>query len=157
MARCRQVVGGLPRCFLLMSLPIQRWSGSFTCTASWKAHDGIVLSSIVVPSSSTVEAPTTSGVLAKWTLITGASDNHIKVRGGPSSTTFELLTAGSRISNSALGYRASSSAQLPAATPPLCAVFCRVPRSEIHFERSHCSYTFVWTRRTYIIPRDSAG
>lgn len=69
---------------------VQRWSGSFACTAEWKAHGGIVLSSIIVPpSSSTTNLRETEsdagegdvfGDSSGWTLITGASDNHIKVR-----------------------------------------------------------------------------
>jgi hypothetical protein len=75
------------------------------CTASWKAHTGIVLSSIIVPttSSSSFSSPdgtfnasddgketgvvsasgprrmSDAGSVKIWSLITGASDDHIKV------------------------------------------------------------------------------
>ena len=48
---------------------VQRWSASFNCTASWHAHDGIILSSII----------TRSPQSGSWRLITGANDNCIKV------------------------------------------------------------------------------
>ncbi|TDL23199.1 Zn-dependent exopeptidase [Rickenella mellea] len=48
---------------------IQRWSASFDCTASWSAHDGIVLSSIITQS---LDSDT-------WYLVTGANDNCIKL------------------------------------------------------------------------------
>lgn len=48
---------------------VQRFSSSFDCTASWHAHDGIVLSSVISPGSSTDPA----------CLITGANDDHIKI------------------------------------------------------------------------------
>ncbi|PPQ77469.1 hypothetical protein CVT25_011339 [Psilocybe cyanescens] len=52
---------------------IKRWSASFDCTASWQGHDGIVLSSIITRRN-TYES---SG----FYLITGGSDDHIKVWG----------------------------------------------------------------------------
>ncbi|KAH9480318.1 putative di- and tripeptidase DUG2 [Psilocybe cubensis] len=52
---------------------IKRWSASFDCTASWKAHDGIALSSII-SRRNTYES---SG----FYLISGGSDDHIKVWG----------------------------------------------------------------------------
>ncbi|KAG6333727.1 hypothetical protein ID866_5355, partial [Astraeus odoratus] len=48
---------------------VQRWSPSFNCTSSWKAHDGIVLSSVITQS---VEA---NG----FVLVTGANDGFVKV------------------------------------------------------------------------------
>lgn len=45
---------------------VQRFSPSFDCTASWQAHSGIVLSSIIMPGNPTC-------------LITGGNDDHIKV------------------------------------------------------------------------------
>ncbi|KAF8334688.1 uncharacterized protein EI90DRAFT_2914698 [Cantharellus anzutake] len=58
-----------------------RWSRSFACSAIWKAHDGIVLSSIVArisqTDSSDPESPPQTG--QQYSLITGASDNHIKL------------------------------------------------------------------------------
>ncbi|KDQ62261.1 hypothetical protein JAAARDRAFT_30154 [Jaapia argillacea MUCL 33604] len=48
---------------------VQRWSSSFDCTASWPAHDGIVLSSILSRSREG----------NKFNLITGANDDYIKV------------------------------------------------------------------------------
>ncbi|KAF5327950.1 hypothetical protein D9758_016773 [Tetrapyrgos nigripes] len=49
---------------------IQRYSGSFDCTASWNAHDGIVLSSLI---TNDFNVPTT------FKLLTGGNDGHIKV------------------------------------------------------------------------------
>ncbi|KAF9219228.1 glutathione degradosome [Gyrodon lividus] len=48
---------------------IQRWSSSFNCTASWKAHEGIVLSSIISQSTQA------DGFL----LVSGANDGFVKV------------------------------------------------------------------------------
>ncbi|KAJ7465280.1 hypothetical protein FB451DRAFT_1263169 [Mycena latifolia] len=48
---------------------VQRFSASFDCTASWHAHDGIVLSSII--SYTNAKEPAC--------LITGGNDDHIKV------------------------------------------------------------------------------
>ncbi|GLB38271.1 putative zn-dependent exopeptidase [Lyophyllum shimeji] len=50
---------------------VKRWSASFDCTASWKAHDGIILSSVI-----------SRGGLAQesgFRLITGGNDNYIKI------------------------------------------------------------------------------
>nr|GAT50616.1 beta-Ala-His dipeptidase [Mycena chlorophos] len=46
---------------------VQRFSASFDCTASWTAHDGIVLSSIITEDA------------VRPTLITGGNDHHIKM------------------------------------------------------------------------------
>ncbi|EGN97989.1 hypothetical protein SERLA73DRAFT_169073 [Serpula lacrymans var. lacrymans S7.3] len=48
---------------------IQRWSLSFDCTASWRAHDGIVLSSIVTRSKGS----------KSFFLLSGANDGMINV------------------------------------------------------------------------------
>ncbi|KAG1834186.1 hypothetical protein EV424DRAFT_1363232 [Suillus variegatus] len=48
---------------------VHRWSSSFDCTASWEAHDGIVLSSVVSCSSDR----------KSFCLITGANDGFVKV------------------------------------------------------------------------------
>ncbi|KAF8315648.1 Zn-dependent exopeptidase [Clavulina sp. PMI_390] len=69
---------------------IQRYSGSFARTATWAGHDGIVLSSIIVPVVAPESLGTTDGGSndectpsltppQRWTLVTGASDNHIKL------------------------------------------------------------------------------
>ncbi len=46
----------------------QRWSGSFDCISSWRAHEGIVLCSRVTESSS-----------GRYRLITGGNDNCVNV------------------------------------------------------------------------------
>lgn len=48
---------------------VQRFSASFDCTASWHAHNGIVLSSIITHGNSKDHS----------CLITGGNDEHIKV------------------------------------------------------------------------------
>ncbi|KAJ7695752.1 hypothetical protein B0H17DRAFT_1055463 [Mycena rosella] len=48
---------------------VQRFSASFDCTASWHAHDGIVLSSIITHGNSKDH----------MCLLTGGNDDHIKV------------------------------------------------------------------------------
>ncbi|KAK7039186.1 hypothetical protein VNI00_010091 [Paramarasmius palmivorus] len=48
---------------------VMRHSGSFDCTASWVAHDGIVLSSIITPGKDS----------NTHLLVTGGNDNHIKI------------------------------------------------------------------------------
>ncbi|KAH7097612.1 Zn-dependent exopeptidase [Auriculariales sp. MPI-PUGE-AT-0066] len=50
---------------------VQRWSASFDCTASWQAHDGIILSSIVASDKSSPN-PT------RHALVTGGNDNTIR-------------------------------------------------------------------------------
>ncbi|PCH40332.1 glutathione degradosome [Wolfiporia cocos MD-104 SS10] len=65
---------------------VQRWSATFDLTASWKAHEGIVLSSIVtaLPSlpnpdadDNTRDGHDTGEV--RFALITGANDDNIKL------------------------------------------------------------------------------
>ncbi|KAL4080831.1 hypothetical protein J3A83DRAFT_4153384 [Scleroderma citrinum] len=48
---------------------VQRWSPSFNCISSWKAHDGIVLSSSITMSTET------NG----FVLVTGANDGLVKI------------------------------------------------------------------------------
>ncbi|KIM66941.1 hypothetical protein SCLCIDRAFT_109662 [Scleroderma citrinum Foug A] len=48
---------------------VQRWSPSFNCTSSWKAHDGIVLSSSITQSAET----------DGFVLLTGANDGFVKI------------------------------------------------------------------------------
>jgi len=50
---------------------LQRWDSAFECKAAWKAHDGIVLSSII-----TGDLDPTS---ARYALVTGANDNTIRL------------------------------------------------------------------------------
>ena len=52
-----------------MPIPLQRYSDTFDCTASWAAHSGIVLSSIV----------TCGADPAVFELITGGNDGAINV------------------------------------------------------------------------------
>ncbi|KZS99837.1 uncharacterized protein LAESUDRAFT_732836 [Laetiporus sulphureus 93-53] len=64
---------------------LQRWSSQFDCTASWKAHEGIVLSSIVmsIPSSPFADADlheldmTACFSPAVFALVTGANHQSI--------------------------------------------------------------------------------
>lgn len=87
----------------------KRWSGSFACSAVWRAHDGIVLSSIIVPSrrpiTSSLKSLDSESHKPQWDLITGASDNHIKV------TTMPFIRPGSThivsLMDVAMGRRAS--------------------------------------------------
>ncbi|KAH7885115.1 hypothetical protein F5I97DRAFT_1810763 [Phlebopus sp. FC_14] len=48
---------------------IQRWSPSFNCTASWRAHDGSVLSSLI----------TSSADANGFVLVSGANDGFVKI------------------------------------------------------------------------------
>ncbi|KAF5315326.1 hypothetical protein D9619_006998 [Psilocybe cf. subviscida] len=50
---------------------VKRWSASFDCTASWKAHSGIVLSSIITKRNGLNDS--------NYRLITGGNDNYINV------------------------------------------------------------------------------
>jgi hypothetical protein len=50
-------------------IPLQRYSDTFDCTASWGAHSGIVLSSIVTRGTDPAE----------FELITGGNDGAINV------------------------------------------------------------------------------
>jgi di- and tripeptidase len=47
---------------------VKRFSGSFDCTASWHAHEGIVLSSVIIDRTDT-----------NCLFVTGGNDDHIKV------------------------------------------------------------------------------
>jgi hypothetical protein len=47
----------------------QRYSDTFDCTASWDAHSGIVLSSIIAPTADPLD----------FELITGGNDGAINV------------------------------------------------------------------------------
>lgn len=61
---------------------VQRWSGSFECTAAWRAHDGIVLSSIIAcdPSTScTSSSPSSSPASNPFVFVTGANDSTIRL------------------------------------------------------------------------------
>lgn len=53
---------------LYFNSPFQRWSASFDCRASWKAHDGITLSSIITKRKG-----------CEVCLVTGGNDSNIKV------------------------------------------------------------------------------
>ncbi|EIN12463.1 Zn-dependent exopeptidase [Punctularia strigosozonata HHB-11173 SS5] len=52
---------------------VQRWSASFDRTASWNAHDGIILSSVIIQRHKSEDDG--SG----YALVTGANDGYIKV------------------------------------------------------------------------------
>ncbi|KAH9917958.1 Zn-dependent exopeptidase [Fomitopsis serialis] len=66
---------------------VQRWSAQFEHTASWKAHDGIVLTSIVTRLCAPAavdegilvdgDAPEHDGI--KFALVTGANDDQMKI------------------------------------------------------------------------------
>ncbi|GBE85255.1 Probable di- and tripeptidase [Sparassis crispa] len=65
---------------------VQRWSASFDLTASWPAHDGIVLSSIItrLAPPSPLPLPNSDSVVLSdanqgFVLVTGANDDHLKV------------------------------------------------------------------------------
>ncbi|KAF8574208.1 Zn-dependent exopeptidase [Ramaria rubella] len=61
---------------------VQRWSAQFACTASWRAHAGIILSSIVTNtpiSSPLFDAPNDKIASETWNLVTGANDNDVKL------------------------------------------------------------------------------
>ena len=68
---------------------IQRWNAQFVCTASWKAHEGIILSSIIASTCTSTTSPrlledgeaecVDSEKEKGWYLVTGANDNDIKI------------------------------------------------------------------------------
>ena len=66
---------------------IRRWDRSFRCTHEWTAHDGIVLSmtSIRKPVSPVNGSESGSGYVKTVRLVTGASDNKIKIWDLPSA------------------------------------------------------------------------
>ncbi|KAJ3559316.1 hypothetical protein NM688_g421 [Phlebia brevispora] len=61
---------------------VQRWSASFNLTASWRAHEGIVLSSMITRLSDSIDQ---NGEHAdkhsheRFVLVTGANDDQIKI------------------------------------------------------------------------------
>ncbi|KAJ7688222.1 hypothetical protein B0H14DRAFT_3053338 [Mycena olivaceomarginata] len=65
----------------------QRFSASFDCTASWHAHNGFVLSSIITPGNSKDHCY----------LITGGNDDHVKVWELTSPLEADSLADNSRI------------------------------------------------------------
>ena len=54
--------------YFILTRYVKQWSTSFDCLAAWKAHDGIVLSSVVTKHSDRF-----------FCLVTGGSDSNIKV------------------------------------------------------------------------------
>jgi di- and tripeptidase len=63
---------------------VQRYSAAFERTASWSAHDGIVLSSVIASSVARKSegeraVDSQSGQERQFDLITGGNDEHIKV------------------------------------------------------------------------------
>jgi len=54
--------------YFILRQYLKQWSTSFDCLATWKAHDGIVLSSVVTRHSD-----------GFFCLVTGGSDSNIKV------------------------------------------------------------------------------
>ncbi|KII90799.1 hypothetical protein PLICRDRAFT_174166 [Plicaturopsis crispa FD-325 SS-3] len=75
---------------------VQRWSASFDCTASWSAHDGIVLSSIISRQQSHSDS---------YHLITGGNDNYIKI--------WDLTSSSHNTEESELGVCSDPSAYKP--------------------------------------------
>ncbi|KIK56110.1 hypothetical protein GYMLUDRAFT_47327 [Collybiopsis luxurians FD-317 M1] len=66
---------------------VNRFSGSFDCTASWHAHDGIVLSSVI-----------TGRTASNYMLVTGGNDDNIKVWNVvPPAPRFQSLSEGDPI------------------------------------------------------------
>ena len=66
----------------LMFLLFQCWSASFDCTASWLAHNGIVLSSIVTKRSAgkpRTDAGANDDAGGGFYLVTGGNDDYINV------------------------------------------------------------------------------
>lgn len=72
--------------FNLVLTALQRWSASFVQTASWPAHEGIVLSSIVTRlsvSNTDTDNPKKSSATRDgqgFVLVTGGNDDQIRVR-----------------------------------------------------------------------------
>ena len=73
MAKCRYVSTNRYRASEYQLCHWQRWSASFNLTATWPAHSGIVLSSIVTRIGHTQERD------GRFVLVTGANDDQIKV------------------------------------------------------------------------------
>ncbi|CDO74568.1 hypothetical protein BN946_scf184771.g4 [Trametes cinnabarina] len=56
---------------------VQRWSASFDLLGSWRAHEGIILSSIITRLPVSDDAQADGG--EKFTLVTGGNDDMIKI------------------------------------------------------------------------------
>lgn len=73
-----QVIYLLPSPYTYIEHSTQRWSASFNRTATWPAHSGIVLSSIITRLEGT-SSDHEGHAKERFVLVTGASDDQIKV------------------------------------------------------------------------------
>ncbi|KAF7299223.1 Beta-Ala-His dipeptidase [Mycena indigotica] len=103
---------------------VQRFSASFDCTAAWKAHNGIVLSSII----------TTDKTHA--TLITGGNDDHIKM--------WELSTS----SEDPIASPSFGSSQIPDTLTYALSKFISIPSvSSNPSHREDCRQAAIWLKK----------
>ncbi|KZT09086.1 Zn-dependent exopeptidase [Laetiporus sulphureus 93-53] len=130
---------------------VQRWSSQFDCTASWKAHEGIVLSSIVtsIPSSPSADADlresdtTACSSPAVFALVTGANDDNIKIWEveppklkllSPLSLTFDIDLGDA--SNETMVYALSKLVSIPSVSNSLA-------------HREDCRQAAIWLRKCF--------
>ncbi|KDQ11164.1 hypothetical protein BOTBODRAFT_35706 [Botryobasidium botryosum FD-172 SS1] len=125
---------------------VQRWNAAFNCVSSWQAHSGIVLSSIITGNIAEPRKPGDFGrVEPGWTLVTGASDNDIKLWdidravarhtakvNFPEDTNTKLFNA--RTASDTLIYALSKFVSIPS-----------VSSSEIH--REDCRQAALWLKK----------
>ncbi|KAL0960852.1 hypothetical protein HGRIS_005868 [Hohenbuehelia grisea] len=127
---------------------IQRWSASFDCTASWQAHGGIILSSIITRASPHgndnepllgLKGVTKAQSVHGWRLVTGGNDSHIKVwevvlpkeRGAQDPT---LLDVRSKSVNETMTYALSKFIAIPSV-------------SSVPSHREDCRQAAIWLRK----------
>ncbi|KAF5381886.1 hypothetical protein D9757_007553 [Collybiopsis confluens] len=128
---------------------VKRFSGSFDCTASWQAHDGIVLSSVITGRNSN-----------RCMLVTGGNDDNIKVwsvvpptpRFQSASKGEDILSDRSRLGGESISYALSKFVSIP-------SISC----SPAH--REDCRQAAIWLKKclqqlgakTQLLPTCSTG
>ncbi|KAG6811024.1 hypothetical protein H0H92_009327 [Tricholoma furcatifolium] len=110
---------------------IKCWSASFDCTASWRGHDGIVLSSFV----------DTNPYTSSCRLVTGANDNYIKLwqvelpkRRKDSSADHVLPASHHQSINDTMTYALSKFVSIPSV-------------SSAHTHREDCRQAAIWLKK----------
>jgi len=123
---------------------VMRWSSLFDCTASWKAHDGIALSSIISSSKSM------RGFA--YRLVTGGNDEGVKV--------WEIFPPSERMDNNERFDGNSSRSMLDTMSYALTKFVSIRSISSTPLHREDCRQAAVWLKKclsqlgaqTFIIP-----
>ncbi|EPQ54686.1 glutathione degradosome [Gloeophyllum trabeum ATCC 11539] len=111
---------------------VQRWSASFDCSASWSAHDGIVLSSIMMRCAQPNH----------FRLVTGGNDDHIKV--------WEVEPPTSRASHKIDGLPAGDSESIDDIMVYALSKFVSIPSiSNSPAHQEDCRQAAIWLKKCF--------